>query len=266
MGLTSTLRTVVRVARDRDITFLAAAFAHYALQSFIPLAILVFVIAASVGEGRVVMQSLGQVSAYISESGRQVLEQALTSSTGRGGASLVSLAFLLWAALKMFRGLSKAFGEVYGSFHSVGFFRRLLDGLLVLGIVLVAIGLMVGAGLLLTFVDLSIPYPVFVTTLALFVLLVLVLLPIYYILPPVSVTFKHVIPGTAVTAGGWLLLQLGFLYYAQNASQYQAYGVLGAVLLFVTWLYLGGVLVLLGAVVNVVLERPTPYAELRAPR
>ncbi|WP_117594653.1 YihY/virulence factor BrkB family protein [Haloprofundus halophilus] len=266
MGLTSTLRTVVRVARDRDIAFLAAGFAYYALQSLIPLAILVFVLATSVGEGQVVMQLLDRVSAYVSESGRQVLEQALTSSAGRRGASLASLGFLLWGALKMFRGLSKAFGEVYGSFHSIGFFGRLLDGLLVLGVVLVAIALMVGAGVVVTFVDLSIPYPTFVTTLSLFVLLVLVLLPIYYILPPVPVTFRHVIPGTVVAAGGWILLQLAFLYYAQNASQYQAYGILGAVLLFVTWLYLGGVLVLLGAVVNVVIERPTPYAELRAPR
>ncbi|WP_224448897.1 YihY/virulence factor BrkB family protein [Haloprofundus salilacus] len=264
--MTSTLRTVVRVARDRNITFLAAGFAHYALQSLIPLTILVFAVATFLGEGQVVTQLLNQVSAYTSESGRQVLEQALTSSAGRRGASIAGLGFLLWGALKMFRGLSQAFGEVYGSFHSIGFFRRLFDGLLVLVVVLVAIGLMAGAGIVVTFVDLSIPYPAIVTTLSLFVLLVLILLPIYYILPPVPVTFRHIVPGTVVAAGGWILLQLGFLYYAQNASQYQAYGVLGAVLLFVTWLYLGGILVLLGAVVNVVIERPTPYAELRAPR
>lgn len=48
----------------------------------------------------------------------------------------------------------------------------------------------------------------------LFLFLVLVLLPLYYVLPPVTMTVRTVLPGTVVAAGGFIALQVGFLYYA----------------------------------------------------
>ena len=85
--------------------------------------------------------------------------------------------------------------------------------------------------------------------------LVVVFLPLYYVLPPVSVSVRHALPGTVFAAVGWVLLQVGFFYYTGSAGQYAAYGLLGAVLLFVTFLYLAGVVLLVGAVLNAVLDR-----------
>jgi len=44
-------------------------------------------------------------------------------------------------------------------------------------------------------------------------------------------------------AVGWTVLQIGFQLYASNAGQYEAYGAVGAVLLFVTWLYFAGIII-----------------------
>lgn len=89
-------------------------------------------------------------------------------------------------------------------------------------------------------------------TLALVVVLTVALLPVYYVLPPVSVSVREVLPGAVLAAVGWVGLQFGFRLYAANAAQYAAYGLIGAVLLFVTWLYFASIVVLLGATLNAV--------------
>lgn len=73
-------------------------------------------------------------------------------------------------------------------------------------------------------------------------------------LPPVDASIREVLPGVAVAAGGWVLLQIGFQLYATTASRYGAYGMIGAALLFVTWLYFASIVVLLGGAVNAVLH------------
>ncbi|MUV58229.1 YihY/virulence factor BrkB family protein, partial [Halogeometricum sp. CBA1124] len=50
------------------------------------------------------------------------------------------------------------------------------------------------------------------------------------------------------------MLEVGFQVYAANAGRYEAYGVIGGVLLLLTWLYFSGLVVLLGAAVNAVLS------------
>ena len=63
---------------------------------------------------------------------------------------------------------------------------------------------------------------------------------------------REVLPRPLIAPTGWVLLRLGFEVYAVYAAEYQVYGVLGALLLFITWLYVGALTVLAGAVVNVV--------------
>lgn len=54
--------------------------------------------------------------------------------------------------------------------------------------------------------------------------------------------------GAAVV--GFVILRVAFAAYAGVAGQYLAYGFLGAVLLFLLWLYFGALVLLFGAVVN----------------
>jgi len=91
--------------------------------------------------------------------------------------------------------------------------------------------------------------------------LVVAFFPIYYVFPDTSVTAREVLPGVVIAAVGWALLQGLFQLYASVSSLADLYGALGAVLLFIFWLYFGSLILLVGATVNVVLaNRDTPPA------
>jgi membrane protein len=63
-------------------------------------------------------------------------------------------------------------------------------------------------------------------------------------------------PGSVLTAGLWLLVTLGFGFYVSNLGHYNAtYGSLGAVLVFLTWLYLSAFIFLVGAELNSEIEK-----------
>ena len=63
-------------------------------------------------------------------------------------------------------------------------------------------------------------------------------------------------PGSAVATIGWLVTTTGFAFYVKNFGNYNAtYGALGAVIIFLTWLYLSAYVILLGAELNSILER-----------
>jgi membrane protein len=90
--------------------------------------------------------------------------------------------------------------------------------------------------------------------------LLLAFFPIYYVFPDTHVTVREVLPGVVVAAVGWTVLQVGFQLYVTYAGQSEVYGTLGAVLLILTWLYLAGLLLLVGVAVNVVLSGRTAAA------
>lgn len=97
----------------------------------------------------------------------------------------------------------------------------------------------------LLFLELMTPFTIFLP-------LLMVFLPLYYFLPEVSMTIQEAVPGSAVAAFGWTVLDSFFGIYAANASQYGIYGVLGGALLLASWLYLGAIVLVLGAIVNAV--------------
>lgn len=114
----------------------------------------------------------------------------------------------------------------------------------------------VGGAFALLRLQLDIPFVNLLGAVVLIVVLVLAFLPIYYVLPPVDVSLREVLPGASIAAVGWVLLQFGFRFYAAHASEYAVYGIIGSALLFVTWLYFASIIVLLGVALNVVLRVP----------
>lgn len=91
-----------------------------------------------------------------------------------------------------------------------------------------------------------------VAPLLLFVALIAVFLPIFYIFPHVDVTVREVLPGTILAAGVWAVASFGFRFYAGSASTV-AYGAAGAIVLLLSWLYIVGLATLVGAALNAVL-------------
>ena len=254
MSAFATIRSIVDITREENVTFLAASVAYYAFFSVIPLLLLVLAVGSLVGGQAFAERIVTLVERQLSGQGATVVEQALTSPDGRAGASIAGFVALTWSALKVFRGLDLAFDEVYRTEIETSLFDQIKDGLTVISTIGLAIVLMVGLGALLgRAAAIAIPYVSLIGYAALIVGLVVVFLPLYYVMPPVEMSLSKALPGALFAAVGWLLLQGLFQIYAANAGNYAAYGFLGAVLLFLTWLYFAAVLVLVGAVVNVAL-------------
>ncbi len=75
--------------------------------------------------------------------------------------------------------------------------------------------------------------------------------------------WRWITPGSALATLVWLAATWGFGAYVANFSDYNAtYGSLGAVIVFLTWLYLSSYILLFGAELNSIIE--THAAKRRA--
>jgi len=77
----------------------------------------------------------------------------------------------------------------------------------------------------------------------------------YYFGPDVQQTFKFITPGSVAGTVIIILAALGFRFYVGHFASYNAtYGSLGAVIILLFWLYITGMVLLLGSEVNALYE------------
>jgi membrane protein len=98
------------------------------------------------------------------------------------------------------------------------------------------------------------------------ILLSLFFAVIYYFAPDVKTSHWHwITPGAVVGIIGWLLASIGLRIYVHFFSNYSVtYGGLGAVIILLTWFYLTGLMLLLGAEINSEIEAVAAAARLLA--
>jgi len=79
---------------------------------------------------------------------------------------------------------------------------------------------------------------------------------VYYFLPNVKQKFRPITLGSLVAVGLWLIVSSAFNAYVAHFHSYaKTYGTLGAAVVLMTWLYLTGLVVILGGEINAVLDR-----------
>jgi len=86
-------------------------------------------------------------------------------------------------------------------------------------------------------------------------MLMLVVAVVYYVAPDVQQEFRFITPGSVLAVVVWIGASLGFGYYAQNFANYDAtYGSIGAIIIFLLYLYISSAVLLFGAEMNAVIE------------
>jgi YihY family inner membrane protein len=246
----SVARHVVRTVREEEVSFLAAGIAYYMFVSLLPLLLLTLVVGTLVGGEAFADRIVTAAGDVLSPTASTLLEDALTSGAGRGGATVLGVVVTLWSALKVFRGLDTAFSRVYGTDGPDSIISELVDGLAALGGIGIALVGLGGIGALGTVLGLQVA----LGGLALVPVLAIAFLPLYYLFPDQEMTLREAIPGAVFAGVGWTLLGTAFNVYASQADSYQVYGVIGGVLLLVTWFYFAGQVLLVGAAVNAALS------------
>jgi membrane protein len=255
--VTSFGRTFVGEVQDKEITFIAASIAYYAFVSLIPLLLLLLVTISVVVNQATATEIVNTATSSLPASAQNLVESAVGNQSGATGATIVSVAALLWSALKLFRGLDTAFSRVYGR-ESGGIATQVKNGVITLAAMILGAIVAVGLGALVSLwpvevVVADISLVAVIGTLVTLLALAVVLLPLYYFLPGGDVTVREAVPGAVFGAAGLTVLQIVFRIYAARAGTFEAYGVLGGVLLLVTVLYFAGMVLLLGVVLNAIL-------------
>ncbi|MDS0293900.1 YihY/virulence factor BrkB family protein [Halogeometricum luteum] len=258
---TAVVRTVVSRVREQNLTFLAGSLAYNAFVSLIPLLLLVLLLVSTVGNEMFAATVADLTESYLTPGAQTEIHAAIDNAGGEVGLSVTGTLVLLWGALKLFRGLDTAFAEVYDTENDGNIVKQLRDGLVAFLAIVLSVAALTLAGS--AFAYFRLPLLHVLNPLFLLFGLSVAFLPMYYVFPDVEMTVREALPGAVVAAGGWAILEVGFQVYAANASQYEAYGVIGGILLVLTWLYFGGFVLLVGAAVNAVI-REREHERLRA--
>ncbi len=85
---------------------------------------------------------------------------------------------------------------------------------------------------------------------------------VYYFAPDAEQEWVWLTPGSVMATVLWILVSLGFKLYISYFGNYnETYGTIGAVIVLLTWLYLSGLAILLGAELNSEIEHASPYGK-----
>ena len=78
---------------------------------------------------------------------------------------------------------------------------------------------------------------------------------IYRFAPNVEQKFRFITPGSVIGTILIIIVSIGFSIYTANFADYDAtYGSIGAIIILMLWLYITGLVILIGSEINVILE------------
>jgi membrane protein len=240
-------KTVARVTYESDIRFIATTLAYYTFLSFVPLLLLVF---AVVGQ-RLAVGVVARPARFVTPAAQELLFQALTTASGRTGATVLSVAVLGWGGANVAVGFLTAVERIEGVGER-SLLLQLRDSVTVLGTLAVAMLAILVQTVVLAVISASALETV-VGTVALGAVLTVVFVPLYYVPSRLVDSLPAALPGALTTAFGWSVIHAGIQFYALNAAQYAVYGVLSGIILILTTIYLAGVVLMMGLVVNATL-------------
>jgi membrane protein len=85
---------------------------------------------------------------------------------------------------------------------------------------------------------------------------------VYYFAPDVEQEWVWLTPGSVFATSLWLAASLGFKYYVANWGNYtETYGLIGAVMILLSWFYISGLVLLIGAEMNAEIEHASPHGK-----
>lgn len=258
-------RVLRESARDR-ITTIAGSLAFHGFLALLPVVIATVGLLDMVGlSGRdlhlLVHDTRVLLPAQMSSILNHDLVQPPSRLTSVFGVA-VGLAVALWSSIEAMAALQVSLDIAFEVRRDRGFLGRRLMALPLLGITIglggVASVLLVLGGPLAQLLPGAVdPLLAVIRYGGSFVLVTLLLSAVYAFGPArAKLAWDWVSPGGVVAAAGWVLSALGFSFYLNHfGHESRTYGALAGVAVTLLWLFLTGVVVLVGAEFNRELER-----------
>jgi membrane protein len=261
-------RRFARALQDDVVFDNAAQLAFYLLFSLFPLLFFLVTLSAYLPLEDAVEDVLNRAGSLMPPSALAIIRAQLENLLNEGQPQLLTLSLLvaLWSASRGANAFRKALNLAYEVSESRSFIRvnALAIATTVISAVLVPVSFAgmilggdagywlaerVGIGSEFMMVWTWLRWPI----IALIIILVAALS--YYLLPDVQQRFKYITPGSVTAATLWLITTWGFTQYVEHFSNFElTYGSLGGVIVLMMWLYLSGLVFMIGGEVNAVIE------------
>jgi len=255
---------------DKNLSLIAAGVAFYGLLAVFPGIAAVIAIWGLVGDRTVIMQQLEQLRVLLPGDVYSLLADQITNLTTAGTDALglagaISIILAIWSARAGVAALIRGMNAVYDEHSRSGIWHHVMALILTLSLMvvaLVALGTVVVVPILMALLPLGEGTKLMLEILR-WVIVVAVLLigaGLVYRYGPNrrAARLPWITPGAVLAVILWAGASAGFSLYLRNFGNYnEIYGSLGAVVALMVWLYISGLLLLLGAAVNAQLERHT---------
>ena len=254
------LGEAVREALTPNSAITAAAIAYFALFSLFPLALLSISI-ASFGLGssmdeRLIVQKLEFIAPALGQLLGQNIDEIIQS---RGPVTSLASLSLIWYASTIFYTLTQTLNGIWGDKRRRAVWKgHGLAILFVLAFVGPALFLASFAGSLIANLRTWVPDPIipiaggisFAVAISIDVALFMLL---YILLPHGASTWREILPGAIGAGMLWELAKKAFLFFVTSYVSVSnlVYGSVAAIIAFLVWAYLSGVILLFGAYLSV---------------
>jgi membrane protein len=265
------LRRTISEFSDDNLTDWAAALTYYGILSVFPALIALVSLLGLIGTSAT-QPLLKNLGSFAPGPAHQILQNALHGLTqSRGGAGIliiVGLAGSIWAASGYIGGFIRASNAIWDVEEGRPIWKTIP---LRLGITIVMLVLLVGTAMAVVLTgpladkvgklvglgsaavtawDIA-KWPVLVLIVG------LMFSVLYYASPNVRQPgFRWVTPGGVFAVVAWIIVSAAFGVYVANFGSYnKTYGSLGAVVIFLVWLWLTNLAILFGAELNAEIAR-----------
>jgi membrane protein len=268
-----------RKVSDDAATDSAAQLSYYFLFSLFPLLFCLVTLAAYLPVEGLVQEMMGRLRPLVPADAMRIVEQHLTGLLEQRPKLLTfSLLTALWSASRGVDAFRKALNLAYDVSESRPFLRTqvVAAGMTVLGLLLALLSFwlfMLGSDVGLWLADRWLwAKPLFEiwtwlrwpTTAALIMLSVAMG---YYLLPDVEQKFKYITPGSVVGTVVWLGGTWAFTQYVNHFGKFNVtYGSIGGVMVLLLWLYISGLVFIMGGEMNAIIEHASAEGKAKGAR
>lgn len=272
------VRLYHRISRDR-ILLIAAGITFYLILAIFPGIAALVSIYGLFFDPKTMIGHLDVVASVAPGGAVDILREQLTRLSQQSGTALsfgflISLLVSLWSSTSGVKALFDGLNVAYEEEEKRSFVKLTAIALLftigLIGFVLLSLGAIVAIPIILNFLRL----PGFMTTILniarwpiLFVLVALALSILYRYGPSrAEPRWRWITWGSAAATVLWLVASILFSWYVANFGSYnKTYGSLGAIIGFMTWVWLSVTVVLLGAQLDAEMEHQTAQQSTSGP-
>jgi membrane protein len=264
------LRVATNFSQHR-IMSLAAGMTYYSILAIFPAIAALVAIYGLFADPTSIAKHLDQLGGFLPGGAVNVARDQLTRLTSNGSktlglAFLIGLAISLWSANAAMKALFDTLNIVYGEEEKRGFFKlnaiSLCFTIVAILFVVAALGSVVAVPVILNSVGLSNAGDLLLRIgrwPAMYIVITLALAIIYrFGASREAPRWRWITWGSAIAALLWLAGSALFSWYASNFGKFnETYGSLGAIIGFMTWLWISAIIILLGAEIDAEMEHQT---------